>query len=323
MLKKSLSAIVQSLVVCLPFSMVAPALADPIVVKTEQATLTIPQKPQRLAVFDLAVVDNLNTLGIDVAGVPKRLLPKHLAAYSADRYTSIGSLFEPDYDRLGQLAPDLIVVGMRSQSAAGQLGELAPVLDLSQRSDHFVEPLRRQLRILGQIFDREAVAEQKIAAMDQALSAIREQLAGQTGLVLFAYNGELIPHAPGERFGMFHELTGMNSVAERATAASGVLPKIGTPEATKLHRLRLTEALAAKPDWLIVLDRSAVKGAVSRIEEQLQEHPAITASSAWQKGQVYYLDAPAWYLATGGYQSVMKTLEGLQRLAQQFPSAVR
>ena len=91
---------------------------------------------------------------------------------------------------------------------------------------------------------------------------------------------------------------------------------MGTPEAKKLHAQRLTDALAEQPDWLIILDRGAVKGEASKIDQTLATNPVITASAAWKKEQVFYLDAPSWYLATGGYQGLMKTLQKLQALAK-------
>ena len=43
--------------------------------------------------------------------------------------------------------------------------------------------------------------------------------------------------------------------------------------------------------------------------QTLAAHPGIAASTAWTEGRVFYLDPATWYIATGGYQGLMKTLE--------------
>lgn len=291
-----------------------PAMAYPLDIATEREVLTLHERPLQLAVFDLGVLDNLDTLGVEVAGLPKELLPDHLSDYGMQSYLSVGNLFEPDYTVLKTLKPDLIFTGERTKSAYEALSQLAPVIELDSRSDSLVEGLSKNLRLLGLIFDRQVVAEQKIKALELAVRSNQVRFSQQKGLVLFSFKGSLIPHAPGERFGMLYELLGMESVVQAARTPSGILPKVGSPEAKELHQKRLTEALAAQPDWLVILDRDAVKGAPSKIHEMLELDLAITSSPAWKNQQVFYLDSPSWYLATGGYQGVMKTLQTLLKL---------
>ena len=209
----------------------APVIAYPLDLETDKGRLTLPQTPQKIAVFDLAVLDNLDTLGIEVAGLPQALLPHYLADYGQPQYMSIGNLFKPDYAALNKLKPDLIFIGERTEDAYKPLNQLAPVLEFSHRGESFVEAVSSNLRLLGQIFDREALAEKKISALKQAVKSNQVLFSEQKGLVLFAYKGQLIPHALNERFGMFYELLGMKSTALPARSESGTLPKMGSLEA--------------------------------------------------------------------------------------------
>lgn len=292
--------------------------AYPLTVTTERGQLSLQRSPQTVAVFDLAALDNLDALGIDVAGVPKRLLPDYLAEYAEEPYTSVGSLFEPDYPVLERLQPDLILTGERSAGAYKPLSQLASVVDFSRRSEDLVGQLDRNLRLLGQIFNRQSLAGKKINLLKHSVDKTRKYFSHKKALVLFAYKGSLIPHAPGERFGMLYNLLGADSVVEPAKSLVSTLPAVGSDEARRLHEQRLTRALAEQPDWLIILDRGAIRSGVSDIDQTLRKHAEISVSQAWQAGQVFYLNAPDWYLATGGYQGVMETLEALQQKAVQL-----
>ena len=68
-------------------------------------------------------------------------------------------------------------------------------------------------------------------------------------------------------------------------------------------------ALAQQPDWLVVLDRGAATGGEGQAADTLGQDTAVAATDAWKQGKVYYLDPAAWYTATGGYQSLMETLQ--------------
>lgn len=68
-------------------------------------------------------------------------------------------------------------------------------------------------------------------------------------------------------------------------------------------------ALKEQPQWLVVLDRGAATGAEGKGSETLGKHAGIAASKAWAAGKVFYLEPATWYIATGGYQGLMSTLQ--------------
>lgn len=73
------------------------AAAQEIVVKHAQGETVLPGRPAQVLTFDLASLDTLDALGVDVAGVPGSNMPEFLAKFRDDRYLKIGSLFEPDF----------------------------------------------------------------------------------------------------------------------------------------------------------------------------------------------------------------------------------
>lgn len=288
--------------------------AYPLTVQHVQGSLTLNESPKRVVVFDLAVLDTLDALGIQVLGVPQLSGPEHLKQYQGQEYTRVGTLFEPDYAAVEALQPDLIIIAGRSRAAYEKLTALAPTIDMTLAADPFVEGVRGNLQLLGKIFDQEQQAAQLDAELQQAFATVQAKSKGLSSVTLFTINGAIMTHAPGERFGMLYELLGTRSTAEAGESIPRGQPRpaADSPEARQMRekqRARLDAALAQQPDWLVVLDRGAATGGEGKAVETLGNDAAVAATTAWQQGKVYYLDPATWYIATGGYQGLMSTLK--------------
>lgn len=285
----------------------------------------LPGRPQRIAVFDLAALDILQVLGVEVAGVPKAMLPAYLARYGEDRYAKIGTLFEPDPEALRALRPDLIIVGGRSSAKYEELARIAPTLDLSTGTTDFLGDVVRNLRILGQATGKHVEAEAEGQRFFGEVRALHAKAAGKgTGLLLFAAGSGVSAQAPGTRFGIIYDLIGIRPViaASEAPAAArparAAAPAPGTPEAAAADAARreagerqaehLEAALSRNPDWLFVLDRNAATGGKPVAAERLSGNAALRATKAWTAQQVIHLDAPGWYLVGGGLGNLRATI---------------
>src|SRR6056297_3289999 len=80
------------------------ALAE-ITIDTALGDVTLQEKPQSVAAFDIAAIDTLTALGVRIAGAPNNLYVNYLDDVVADAEI-VGTLFEPDYEKLAILAPD-------------------------------------------------------------------------------------------------------------------------------------------------------------------------------------------------------------------------
>lgn len=289
------------------------AQAQEIRVTHGQGEAVLPATPRTVVVFDLASLDTLQALGIEVAGVPGARFPDYLSDYGDDRYPKVGTLFEPDYDALAALEPDLIVIGGRSRNAYEELSALAPTVDLSTGTDDFVGSVIRNTRKLGEIFAVEDEAQELIAVLEATLADLHAKAADAgTGLVIFGVNENISGHAPGTRFGIVHDVIGIPSVMPAAdpAAAASPRPAADSPEAQALRdrtQAEFAQALAADPDWLFVLDRGAAFGEPGAVADTLAARPDVTATTAWKSEQVVHLDAPTWYLVGGGVTALQNT----------------
>lgn len=304
---------------CASMASVAPARAEPLRVAHVGGELALDATPGRVAVFDLAVLDILHALDVEVAGGPPVRYPAYLAeAYHGEDYLHLGTLFEPDMDALQALDPDLVVLGGRSQRVYPAMSEAFPTLNLNTGTTGFVADVLRNTRTLGRVFGKVDEAEALADRLQASIEGLHAETAeAGTAVVLFLIGGNVTAHAPGARFGILHEVLGLPSVLppeESGAARPGeTRPEPGSPEAlarAEENRARLDAALAAEPDWLIVLDRgAATDGSASTAADTLAAHPGVSASPAWQAGRVFYLDPATWYLVGGGATALQQTVD--------------
>ena len=64
-------------------------------VETAKGPATVGKTPQTLAVFDIAAVDTLSSLGVKIAGLPDNLYVPELAGLRSGAEV-VGTIFEPD-----------------------------------------------------------------------------------------------------------------------------------------------------------------------------------------------------------------------------------
>ena len=306
-------------------------------VQHAQGETRLPARPRRVAVFDLATLDILQTLGVEVLAVPKAQFPAHLKGYSSDKYLKVGSLFEPDAAALRALQPDLIIVGSRSASKYAEMTAIAPTIDLSTSTQSFLASVVANMLTLGRIFDRPALAASKAEELLQATRGLQAKGAkAGKGLLLFVAGQGMSAQVAQTRFGVIYELIGITPAVvagdlpppRPSAAGQPAAPAAGSPEAVAAEVQRRREAeqrdqqLAAllanvKPDWLFVLDRNAATGGEAKAAQLLEANKAIQQTPAWARQRVVHLDAPSWYLVGGGYGVLENTIAQVGRAFDQ------
>lgn len=278
-------------------------------VQHAQGATAVPQRPQRMVVYDLATLDTMQALGMAVRGVPQAQLPPYLAGYADARYTVAGSLFEPDYAALSQIRPDLIIVGGRSAAKYEALGKIAPTLDFSVRGDHLLQDMACNITQLAQLSGQPAKGQALLARLEREVGVVRHLAAqAEPGLLLMAVNERILPNAPGSRFGFLFDVLGARS-ALRAQD----LPARGTVyDFDAVARL--------DPAWIYVIDRNAATGSAPCggaliPSQQVFDNAQVRGTQAGRKGQVVFLDPKGWYLlGSAGPTALLGNLAQLQQV---------
>ncbi len=286
----------------LPISL---ASAEEISVKHTQGEITLPATPKKVLVFDLATLDNLDALGVEIAGVPTVKLPDYLSKYTDEGYAKVGSLFEPDFEAVNAADADLVIVGGRSSAKYAELAKIAPTIDLTTDPKNFVASVKSNVETLGRIFGKEKEAEAEIAALDAAIKGVREA-AGKAGkgLLVLTTGGKMSAYGPGSRFGMLHSEFGVTPARE------------GLDTANHGQAASFEFILETNPDWLFVIDRDAAIGREGVAAKQFLDNELVAQTTAWKTSQVVYLDPAGWYLIGGG-------IAALRGNADQIAKALR
>jgi iron complex transport system substrate-binding protein len=280
--------------------------AQEITIQHTKGETTLPAKPAKVLVFDVASLDTLDALGVEVDGVPTLKYPAHLEKYASDDYPKIGSLFEPDFEAVNAAEPDLIIVGGRSTKQFEALSKLAPTIDLTIDQTKFVESARRNIDTLAKIFGKEAEAAEKLATLDASIKAAREAASGAgKGLVVLTTGGKMSAYGPGSRFGVLYSDYGV-------TPARTDLDNANHGQAASFELV-----LETNPDWLFVIDRDAAIGREGQAAAQYLDNELVAQTTAWKEKQVVYLNSMNWYIVGGGLQAMQQNADQIaQELAK-------
>lgn len=266
-----------------------------------RGSVEVPLQPEAVVTFDIATLDTLHALGHGdaVIGIPEIALPEYLSEY-AD-LPKVGTLFEPDFEAVNELEPDLIVTAARSTGQFDELSEIATTIDLTGTYGGTFDPAAGLVRAaqLGEIFGEEETAATLISEIEDLTSTIKAEATG-TALVLSISGGEYGAFGEGSRFGYFFDELGF---APAVTAAE--LPGAeGSPHGDTVTNEFI---LTANPDWIIAFDRGAATGEGSTAEETLQNE-IVDRTTAAAEGNVVLLPASELYIVINGLTAIQNVL---------------
>ncbi len=288
----------KTLLAALMLGLAAASPAHALIVSHAQGETEIVDNPQTVLVFDLASLDTLDALGVNVQGVPGGAMPAYLEQYQDDQVARVGTLFEPDYEAVNAAQPDLIIVGGRSAAKFADLARIAPTIDMTVDRTDFVASARRNVETLAEIFGKESEAEAKLAELDEAVEGLRAASAeAGTVLVILTTGGRMSAHGPGSRFGVIYDEYGLQPAVEGLDTGNH-----GQPISNEF-------ILETNPDWLFVVDRDAAIGREGQAAARMLDNELVAQTTAWANEQVIYLDPVHWYLVGGGLTAMQSSIE--------------
>lgn len=281
-------------------SFTAPANAENLTVKHARGEATVPLKPQKVLTFDLATLDTLAALGVEVAGVPGGNKPDYLSKYASEDFPKIGTFFEPDFEAVNAAEPDLIIVAGRSSAKYPELAAIAPTLDLTVNAENYLASAEENVRTLAKIFGKENEAEALLAKLASSTAALKSKAskAGK-GLLVLTTGGKMSTYGPGSRFGVLFSDYGVQPADENVKVGNH-----GQPASFEY-------LLEKNPDWLFVIDRDAAIGSEGTAAAKFLDNQIVGQTTAWKTGQVVYLNSVSWYLVGGGLTALQNTVDQL------------
>lgn len=283
-----------------PYSLLAPwplprPLLKPSPLRPNTGPAEVETDPGKIAVFDIGALDTLDALGVEVSGVVAPLFVDYVADTAAGA-ENVGSLFEPDFEAIAAGGYDLLIAGGRSSKVAPDLAKIAPTVDMTIWEDTVGQGLAR-LEAYGEIFGKQEEAAALRADFDAALSDAKNAVAGQGNALIVLTNGPTVSaYGASGRFGWLHTALDMPEAVEAVEDTTH-------GEAVSFEFIR-----DANPDILIVVDRAAAVGQNAEAAAATLDNALVQETAAWQSGKVIYLDPAPLYIAGGGIQSMIGTL---------------
>nr|WP_304956021.1 ABC transporter substrate-binding protein [uncultured Acetatifactor sp.] len=186
----------------------------------EPVEVTVPYKPERVVVLDLANLDILDNLGLGgcVVGAPTITLP-YLQSYN-DELPIVGSVKTPDLEAVMACEPDLILMGGRMAEYMDSLGEIAPVLRLTTVSDEgLVEAIRANAQTVGAIFGETEHVDELLAQYDAQIAALAEFAQRKTCVLGMSTSGSFNLLGNDGRCSLIVNEIGFDNIGVDAAAA--------------------------------------------------------------------------------------------------------
>ena len=261
-----------------------------------QGQTQVQKQPKTVAVLDWSSLDTMAALGVQAQGIPSSaVVPPMLSEYADSRFIKVGTLFEPDFEALKNLKPDLIILGRRGAGTYNEVMKYGPTIDLTPNPSDMLGSVIRNTEILGEIFDRQAQASALTTQLKTSVEALQQQSKDQgTGITLLTSGGKMSAFGLDTRFGMIHDVFGVTpAVADLKVGRHG-------------QSVSYEFLLEANPDWIFVMDRDAAINREGITSQKMMDNELIQATNAGSKKQIVYLEPVSWYLLDNSGLRVMQ-----------------
>lgn len=259
------------------------------------------KNPKKIVVFDFGILDALDKLGVEVSALPKASIPSYLEKYTEDKYTDVGTLKEPNFEKIYEVKPDLIIISSRQAALYEEFNKIAPTVYMVIDNKDYMNSFRNNMKTLGNIFSKEEVVEKELKTIDDSVKALKDKAvaSGKNALVILANEGSLSAYGQVSRFGVIHNAFGFVPVDENIEVS------------THGQNISFEYIIEKNPDYLFVIDRDAVVGGSSNASKTL-DNELIKTTSAYKNNQIIYLDPSVWYVSVGGFNSTIKMIDEVQ-----------
>ncbi|MWP49447.1 MULTISPECIES: siderophore ABC transporter substrate-binding protein [unclassified Gilliamella] len=282
-----------------------------VTVEHSQGKTDVPDNPKKVVVFNTATLDIMDALNIPVTAVPQSDVhyPTFLSKYDSKDYTNVGTLFEPNYEVLSSIQPDIIIAGGRANDAYNKLNDIAPTISLDIDYNNFLGSITQRTQQLGEIFHKQNEANKLLADFNQKIDQLKPKTStAGTALVIMINGGKMSAYSAKSRFGFIFDVLGFK-------------PATTFQEAGRHGNAVSSEfILSVNPEWLFVLDRdNAIGNKEAQSAQQVLNNELIQKTSAWQHNHIVYLDSTSIYIS-GGIQTYSRLMEQISVALQAEPA---
>lgn len=269
----------------------------------ELGKVNVVKNPKTVVVFDYGILDILDNMDVEITGLPKGFIPDYLSKFSDKQYVDVGTLFEPNFELIYELRPDVIFISTRTAEQYKELSRIAPTVYLAIDTDDYLGSFQHNLEVIGEIFEQEDFVKQELGEINQAVEDLNKKVtaSGKNALMIMANDGAISAYGPGSRFGIVHKEFGFPAADENIQFAN--------------HGQNVSFEYLAKvnPEYLLVIDRAATAGG-SISAEQVLNNEIVKMTDAYKNNNIIYLSSQVWYVASGGLTGTRIMIEDLAKM---------
>lgn len=275
--------------------------AEEMTITHDLGETTIEKNPEKIVVFDFGMLDTLDELGIEVAGVPQKNIPAYLSQYEDEKYTNVGGLKEPDFETIHAMNPDVIFISGRQSDMYKELNEIAPTIFVGIDTQDYMNSFKSRMDWVGELFGKEEEVAAELAEIDESIAAIKEkaEASDAKALIVLGNEGKVSAYGPGSRFGIIHDVFGFKPADEKIEVS------------THGQGISFEYILETNPDILFVVDRDKAIGTDASAKDAI-ENEIVMKTTAYENDKIIYLDPGYWYLSGGGLQSVKEMIKEVE-----------
>ncbi|AXF57108.1 ABC transporter substrate-binding protein [Salicibibacter kimchii] len=112
---------------------------EEITVEHDLGETNVPVNPETVVSFDFGLTDSIRELGGNISGIPKAgVVPEHLSELESDKYEDVGDLFEPNFELINEMQPDVIFISGRTSDNYEELSEIAPTVYMDIDDENYI-----------------------------------------------------------------------------------------------------------------------------------------------------------------------------------------
>lgn len=265
-----------------------PATAYPVTVTDLLGrSVTIEAKPERVVALSPTAAELVYAVGATIVGRTSSVDYPPEAADAAD----VGTAYQPSFEEILALEPDLIVADSVIQARPDLMGPIeqlgVPVVFAGAES---LDEVVAGLTLMGKVFDAEDAAAEVVAGINAALDEARAALAGTdvSAVVLIADRDQVLYAAKEDSFAgdILAQLGIENPAAGQPD--SGPFPGYTTVAPETL--------LAFNPSYIFTITPAPVG---PRLNEIVKQIPPFAGLEAVQQDRVIELDVEVFLQAPG------------------------
>src|SRR5690606_11914795 len=162
-------------------------------------------------------------------------------------------------------------------------------------NDDYLNSFEKNVRLLGEIFNKEDEAEKALAEVDVKIKENQEHIKTVQGkaLIVLFNNGRFSAYGKNSRFGFIHDVLGVKPAIEDLKVSS--------------HGNAISNEFIEQtnPDYLFIIDRGAIVNGKGASKDEV-ENALIKQTNAYKNNKIIYLNPQVWYLSGGGLISINK-----------------